>query len=142
MAQRLNHLEHHRVPQGGIRDLEIPFGHDALGELARSHLPVDVEMADADVGDLALLEKAMADHIPHPLPLWSGEQFDRRVHMCQVVFGLGDLRLIGLDPAEYLGALLRQRLDNQRFGHADIGTNITPPIQSAIWCVCYLRPSC
>lgn len=35
LAQRLDHLEHHRIPQGGIRDLEIPFGHDALGGLAR-----------------------------------------------------------------------------------------------------------
>ena len=60
--------------------------------------------------------------------------------MRQVVSGLGNLRLMGLDQAEYLGALLRQRLDHQRFGHADIGTNVMPPIQSAIWCVCCLRP--
>lgn len=94
-------------------------------------------MADADVGDLALFEEAMADHVTRPLSLRSGEQFDRRIHMCQIVFGLSYLRLIGLDPAEDLGAFLRQRLHYQRFGHANIGTNLSPQIQSAIWCTCY-----
>lgn len=48
----------------------------------------------------------MAHYVPGALPFRCGEQFNRRVHMRQIVLRMGDLRLICLNLAQYLGPLL------------------------------------
>lgn len=60
--------------------------------------------------------------------------------MRQIVLRLRNLSLVGSDPPENLGSLLRQSLDNQQFRHAAIETDPPLFIQPSIWCVCYLRP--
>ena len=42
---------------------------------------IDLKMAQANIGDLAFLEKAVADHIARPLMLGLGKQSDRRIDM-------------------------------------------------------------
>jgi hypothetical protein len=41
-----------------------------------------------NIGDLAFLEKAVADHVQRPLILGVGKQPDRRIDMGQVMFRL------------------------------------------------------
>lgn len=60
--------------------------------------------------------------------------------MGEVVLRMRDLGFIGLDAAEDLGALLRQRLDDQGLCHARIAPESAISVQSATWCICYLRP--
>ena len=74
-------------------------------------------MTPTNVGDLALLEKAVADHIARPLMIGIGKQPDRRIDVGQVMLRLCDLRLIGCDPPVDLPALVFQGLNNQRFCH-------------------------
>ena len=64
---------------------------------------------------------------PH-MPLRRSEQLDCRVHMRQIVLRLCNLRLVGPDPPEDLGPLIRQRLNSQEFCHASIGAE--PPLPS------------
>ena len=55
---------------------EISRSRSAMARSASSRVvisPVDVEMADADVGDLTHFEEAMAVHVTRPLPLWSSD---------------------------------------------------------------------
>ena len=59
--------------------------------------------------------------------------------MRQIMLGLRDLSLIGPDPAEDPGALIREGLDNKELGHATIEPNTELSIQPDNWCVCYLR---
>ncbi len=42
------------------------------------------------IRDLALLEEPMAHNVPGTLPLRCGEQFNRRVHMRQIVLRMCD----------------------------------------------------
>jgi hypothetical protein len=42
---------------GGSRHLKLAFAHDALGQLARVELAIRLQMAQANVGDLAFLKK-------------------------------------------------------------------------------------
>ena len=69
MTQRLNHLEDDRVAQRPVGSVELTLGHDPFSELASCHLPIHLEMAHADVGDLALLEEAVAGHVAGTLVL-------------------------------------------------------------------------
>ena len=46
-----------------IRHLELALAHHALGQLARIKLVISLQMAQANVGDLALLEEAVADNV-------------------------------------------------------------------------------
>ena len=55
-------------------------------------------MTQTNIGNLAFLEKAMADHIARPLMIGIGKQPDRRIDVGQVMLRLCDLRLIGCDP--------------------------------------------
>ena len=118
MPQRLHDLEDDRVAQRRVSDVELAFRHHPLGELTGGHLAVHLEVADADVRDLALLKEAVADKISSPLLLRFREQPQRRVQVRQVVLRLRDLRFIGSDPSEDLGPLLLQGLNHQRIGHA------------------------
>lgn len=140
MSQRLDHLEHHRIAQCAVGDVEVTLSHDTLGQIPRRHLPVYIEMTRANVGDLALLEEPVTDHVAGTLPFRRCEQFHRCVQMRQVVLRMRDLRLVRPDPAEYLGTLQGQSLDDQRFRHADTGTHDERPIQPQTWCICYTRP--
>lgn len=97
-------------------------------------------MAHANVGDLSLLDEAVADHVPRPLLLGIGKQDDRRIDMREVMLGLCNLRLIRRDPPVNLGALVLQRLDDQRFRHADHHPTTTAYKQTQTWCACCLRP--
>jgi len=112
MTQRLDHLEDDRVPERSVRGIEFTLDHDPFSQLPRCHLAGNLEMTYADVGDLALLEEAMADHVAGALFIGLGEQPDRRVDMRQIVFGLRNLRLIGRDTAMDLGALALQSLND------------------------------
>ena len=69
VTQRLDHLEDDRVAQRPVGSVELTLGHDPLSELAGCHLAIHPEMAHADVGDLALLEEAVADHVAGALVL-------------------------------------------------------------------------
>ena len=77
-------------------------------------------MAHADVGDLALLEEAVADHVTGTLVLGLREWSDRRVDVCKIVSGLRDLRFIGRNPTVDLGMLVLQRLDDKSFAHTQL----------------------
>lgn len=61
--------------------------------------------------------------------------------MGEVVPRMRNLRLVGFDLPEDLGAFLCQRLDDQGLGHAAIAENFTGSVHPANWCICYLRPS-
>jgi hypothetical protein len=63
MKQRLNNLEGDCVAPRGIRHLELARAHDALGQLACVALAVRLQMPQANVGELALLEEAVADDV-------------------------------------------------------------------------------
>ena len=65
-------------------------------------------MSDTDVGNLTLLEEAMADHVAGALMIRIGEQSDRCIDMRKIVLRLRDLSLIRCDPSMDLGALLFQ----------------------------------
>ena len=69
VTQRLDHLEDARVAQRPVGSVELTLGHDPFSELASCHLAIHPEMAHADVGDLALLEGAVADHVAGTLML-------------------------------------------------------------------------
>ena len=100
MAQRLDHLEDDRVAQSRIRGIQAAFDHDPLRQLARRHLARGPEMQRTELGNLALLEEAVADEISRLLILRLGEQPDRRVHVRKVV--LGRKRSAGLMVARRL----------------------------------------
>lgn len=69
---------------------------------------------------LALLEEAVADHVPGALLLRVRKKPDRRVDVRKVVPGLRDLRFIGRDPTMDFRMFVFQRLDDKRFGHAPL----------------------
>ncbi|WP_323775555.1 hypothetical protein [Leisingera sp.] len=83
-------------------------------------------MADANSGDFTRHEEPEADHAAGALPFCSSEQLHHCIEMGQIVLGLRGLRLLRLDPDEYLGAFLCLRLDDLGFGDADIGTGTNP----------------
>ncbi|SFD78436.1 Integrase core domain-containing protein [Salipiger profundus] len=117
MAQRLDNLEHHGVPQRRVRDLEIALDHHPFGQLPRRHFHAIAEVMHADLGDLALLEEPVAHDVARSLALWGREQLNGRVHMGEVVLGMRYLRLIRLDLPKDLRALLLQCLDDQGVTH-------------------------
>ncbi len=84
-------------------------------------------MTRTDVGDLALLEEPVADHVTDALLLGLSEQPDRRVYVGQVMFGLRDLRFIGRDPTENLSPLVLQGLNDQWFAHATLNREHVRP---------------
>jgi hypothetical protein len=92
---------------------------------ARSRVVISPEMTQTNIGDLTLLEKAVADHVERPLMIGIGKQPDRRIDVGQVMLRLRDLRLIGCDPPVDLPALVFQRLNNQRFCH-DLNIRFQP----------------
>lgn len=96
VTERMEDLENHRVPQRRIRDVEATLGHDVFSKFARRHLPIHIEMTDADIGDLPLLEEAVADHLAGALSFRRSKQLDRRVHMRQIMLHLRYLSFIGL----------------------------------------------
>lgn len=140
MTQRLDHLEDDRVAQRPVRSVELALGHDPLGELAGRHLPVHLEMARADIGDLALLEEAVADHVAGPPMLRLRVQPERRVDVRKIVPGLRDLRFIGRNPTVDLGTLVLQRLDDKSLAHALLNRRDTGFHQSPNRCISYLMP--
>ena len=79
-------------------------------------------MPDGNVGDLALLEEAMADEIANPLTFFIREEADRSVDMRQIVLRLRNLRLIGADPAMDLRTLVLKSLDDEWIRHAPLNS--------------------
>ena len=67
-----------------------------------------------DVGDLALLEEAVADDVLSTFLLASLDQTDHSVNVCKVVPRLRDLGLVGSDDTADLGALLLKRLNDEQ----------------------------
>ncbi len=118
MAQRLDDLEDNRIAQRRIGNIELASRHDSLGEFTRRHRSVHLKLTHANVGDLALLEEAVADEIARTLLFRLGEQPQRRGEMREVMFRLRDLRFISRDTAQNLGPHLSQRLNHQRIAHA------------------------
>ncbi len=118
VTQRLHHFKYDRVAQGRIGGIKTAFTHHPLGELAGRQLIVLLQMAYAQVGDLALFKKAMADNIARALTSNVREHTDRRVHMGQVVLSLTNLRLIrGYLPVN-LSPLVAKRFNDRRFFRA------------------------
>jgi len=74
-------------------------------------------MTQANVRDLAFLEKPVTDNVPGSVRLSASKQTDRRVDVREIMPRLGDLRLISGDGAADLGTLLLQGLDDERFFH-------------------------
>ena len=107
------------VPERRIRHLELALAHNALGQLARIELAICFQMAQANIGDLAFLEEAVADNVLSPFLLAALDQTDHGVDVRKVVPCLSDLGLVGSDDTADLGALLLKRLDDERIGHAD-----------------------
>lgn len=62
-----------------VRHVEVPFAHHAFRELTGVQLAVGLQVADTDIGDLALLEEAMTNDVLGPLRLASFEQTYRGV---------------------------------------------------------------
>lgn len=93
MAQRLNNFEDDRVAERRIRHLELALAHHSLGQLARIELAIGLQMAQANVGDLALLEEAVADDVVSTFLLTSFDQTDHSADVCEVVSRLRDLGL-------------------------------------------------
>jgi len=118
MAQRLDNLEDDRVAQRRIRHLELALTHYSLGQLARVELPISLQMAQANVGDLTLLEEAVADDVLSAFLLAAFNQSHHSVDMSEIVPRLRNLGLVGRDDTTDLGALLLERLDDERIGHA------------------------
>lgn len=108
MPERLDDFEHDGAPERPVRGVQVAFDHHPLGEVARRQLAVDLKMTHANVGDLALLEETVADHVPRPLLLGIGEKDDRRIDMREVVLGLRNLRLLRRYPTMDFGALVLQ----------------------------------
>ncbi|MEJ1978429.1 MAG: hypothetical protein WDN49_22180 [Acetobacteraceae bacterium] len=113
MAQCLDDLEDNRVAQGSISDVELACHHHPLGELTRRHRPIHFKLADANVGDFPLLEEAVADQIARTLLFGFGKEPQGCVEMGEIMFRLGDLRLIGSDPTQDLRPQISQRLNHQ-----------------------------
>jgi hypothetical protein len=63
-------------------------------------------MAQANVGNLTLLEETVADDVLSPLLLAALDQSDHSVDMSKIVPRLRDLGLVGRDDTADLGALL------------------------------------
>ena len=80
-------------------------------QLACFEFVICLQMVQANVCDLALLEEAVADDVLSALLLATLDQSDHRVDVCEVVTCLRDLSLIGSDDTADLGALLLERLD-------------------------------
>ena len=99
MTERLDDFEDDGVAQRRVGTIELTRTHHAFSEITCREYRLDLEMAHTDVSDLALPEKAVADQIARALAVDIGEQSDRCIEMREVVLGLGDLRLIGADPA-------------------------------------------
>lgn len=85
MAQRLDNLEDDRVAQRCIRNLKLALAHNALGQLPRIEFAIRLQMAQADVGNLAFLEKAVADDVLSALLLPTLDQADDGVDVGKVV---------------------------------------------------------
>ena len=82
MAQRLDNFEDDRVAERRIRHLELALAHDAFRQLARVELAIRLQMAQANVGDLAFLEEAMADDVLSAFLLAALDQTDHSVDVC------------------------------------------------------------
>lgn len=97
-------------------------------------------MAHADVGNLALLEVAVANHVTatqvHRLHKWPGG----RVNLCNIVLGLRDLRVMGCDPSVDLGMLILQRLNQKTLIHTKLNCRGTVCDWSPNQCIWYLMP--
>jgi len=85
MAQRLDNLEDHRVAERRIRYLELALTHHSFGQLARIELPISLQMPQANVDDLALLEEAVTDDVLSPFLLAALDQSDHSVDVSKVV---------------------------------------------------------
>ena len=127
MAQRLEERERHEVPQCGIRYLKVALHRDSPGQFPGRHFVIHVEVPDADVGDPALFEEAVAHHVARSLG--RGEPFDFAFTCVQVPLFMGDPGFTGFDPVEDFGSLLRQRLDNGRVGYASIASDSAIPVR-------------
>ena len=92
MAQRLHDLEDDRVAQRGIGDIKRAGRHHPLRELTRCHCTVHLELTDANVSNLTLLEEAMAHQIARTLLFRFGEQPKRRAEVGEIMLRLSDLR--------------------------------------------------
>lgn len=75
-----------------MSDVELASRHHPLGELTRRHRPVHLELADANVGDFALLEETVADQIARTLLFGFGKEPQGCVEMGEIMFRLGDQR--------------------------------------------------
>lgn len=71
-------------------------------------------MAQANVGDPAFLEEVVADDVLSALLSAALDLPNHDVDVRKVMSGLSDLSLIGSDDTADLGALLLERLDNER----------------------------
>ncbi|MBS7706260.1 hypothetical protein [Chelatococcus asaccharovorans] len=118
MTQSLDDLEDNRVPERCICRIQLALDHYSLGQFPRGHLTIDLQVTQANVGDLALLEEAMAAHIAGPLVSGISKQSDRCIDMGKVMLRLRDLCLIRRDPPMDLGALVLQRLDDKQSCYA------------------------
>src|SRR5262245_30443963 len=141
MAQRLDNLEDDRVAQRRIRHLELALAHDALSQLARVEFTIRPQMPQANVGDLALLEEAVADDVLSAFLLAALDQTDHSVDVSKVVPRLRDLGLVGGNDTADLGTLLLQRLDDERIGHAALKSKSPSGRQPRKWCSCSIMPS-
>lgn len=106
MTQRLDDLKDDRVMRGCVGDVEFALAHHMFRQFPCCQFAINFEVADGNVGDLALFEEAVADEIADPLSLFVRKQADSGINMCQVVFRLSNLALIGVDPAMDLRALV------------------------------------
>ena len=97
-------------------------------------------MAYPDVGNLALLEEAVANHVTatvvHRLRKWP----DGRVNLCNIVSGLRNLRVMGCDPTVDLGMLILQRLNQKTLTHTALNCQDTVCDWSPNQCFRYLMP--
>lgn len=135
MPQRLNDLEDDRISKRPVRGVQFPLDHNALSEFPRGQLPVDLKMAHANVGDLALFEETVADHVASALAFRVGKQPNRRIDVREIMLGLRDLHLIRRNAPIYFGALVLQRLDDHRFRHVEHNSVMTAYEQTKTWCI-------
>src|ERR1044072_8834707 len=97
-------------------------------------------MPQANVGDLALLEEAVADDVLSTFLFAPLDQTDHRVDVSKVVPRLRDLGLVGGDDTADLGALLLQSLDSESIGHAALKPKSARSHQPHNWCSCSIMP--
>lgn len=106
MPQGLNDFKDNRIPERGIGWIKVALAHHPFSQLSRIQLPIRLQMTDADIRDLALLEESVADNVAGAIALAALEQTDRRIHMRKVVPRLGNPSLIRCNDAADLGTLL------------------------------------